>query len=293
MERIQQRNDENRAISIVLEFAVGKVHTTFQKMIQIYEPAMLIVGTRGRSLGGIQGLMSNRTSFSKWCLQYSPIPVVVVRPTEKRMKKKKKRDADPARQDYARLLKESGIDIHETNISLHHNNLEASNTADAEAHAVAAALGLPARFDPTVKPLYLEGSRPLRKVESGKSDITSVSQESLSPDSRPTSPGMVMKGPKIAQLDSPAISGDESSEGEDEEEGDFEAVPGHNLIRNQHDQPGIVKKMKLHDMEVGEAAALAAGRAGVRKSSIGSAHSSGSRVGEAAGAEEDEDDEDE
>ncbi len=33
MQQIQAKNDENRAISIVLEFAVGKVHTTFQKMV--------------------------------------------------------------------------------------------------------------------------------------------------------------------------------------------------------------------------------------------------------------------
>ncbi len=95
MAAIQKKNDDNRAVSIVLEFAVGKVHATFQKMIQIYEPAMLIVGSRGRSLGGFQGLVSNRNSFSKWCLQYSPIPVVVVRPPEKRMNERAKRDADP------------------------------------------------------------------------------------------------------------------------------------------------------------------------------------------------------
>jgi len=35
MDRIQLKNDANRAISIVLEFAVGKVHTTFQKMVCI------------------------------------------------------------------------------------------------------------------------------------------------------------------------------------------------------------------------------------------------------------------
>ena len=33
MGRIQAKNDDNRAISIVLEFAVGKVHSTFQKMV--------------------------------------------------------------------------------------------------------------------------------------------------------------------------------------------------------------------------------------------------------------------
>lgn len=33
LNRIQQKNDDNRAISIVLEFAVGKIHATFQKMV--------------------------------------------------------------------------------------------------------------------------------------------------------------------------------------------------------------------------------------------------------------------
>jgi Universal stress protein family len=35
MNAIQAKNDDNRAISIVLEFAVGKVHTTFQKMVSL------------------------------------------------------------------------------------------------------------------------------------------------------------------------------------------------------------------------------------------------------------------
>jgi hypothetical protein len=29
-------------------------------------------------LVGFHGLGSNRNSFSKWCLQYSPIPVIIV-----------------------------------------------------------------------------------------------------------------------------------------------------------------------------------------------------------------------
>ncbi|MEX1653228.1 hypothetical protein ABZ960_08635 [Streptomyces pseudovenezuelae] len=65
---------------------------------------MLIVGTRGRSLGGIQGLVNNRNSFSKYCLQYSPVPVVVVRPTDKRLKKKAKRTNDSNRQTYLGML---------------------------------------------------------------------------------------------------------------------------------------------------------------------------------------------
>ncbi|KAJ5043115.1 uncharacterized protein L3040_004500 [Drepanopeziza brunnea f. sp. 'multigermtubi'] len=272
MERIQSRNDEHRAISIVLEYSVGKVHSVFQKMIQLYEPAMLIVGTRGRSLGGFQGLMNMSNSFSKWCLQYSPIPVVVVRPTEKRTKKKKKRDADPSRQDYARILRESGLAMHEIESGSGTPEIEFTNTPDVEAHAVAAALGLPAQFDPTLKPLIFEGnsgSRNHRKTDSTASDGTSVFKSTAVTDSRPSSPGMVIKNPKVRResadsRDSNSLSGDEESS--DEEEGEFEVVSGHDLLDNGE------RQMKLHEMEVGEAAALAAGR----KVSVGSADSDGS-----------------
>ena len=251
----------------------------------MYEPAMLIVGTRGRSLGGFQGLVGNRNSFSKWCLQYSPIPVVVVRPTEKRIKKKDKRAQDPTRQDYARILKESGLTQHETAHVAKSVSLEVSNDPDEEAHAVAAALGLPARFDPTIKP-YLDGSKPLQKVDSEKSDATAAT--SLSPDSRPVSPTAALKSPKSAQLESPAISGDEAEESDedDEEEGAFEAVPGHTLLGNE---PEDAKKQKLHAMEQGEAGALLLGR----KASIGSADSSGSGGGGEAPMDDDEDEDEE
>ncbi|TVY82089.1 Universal stress protein A family protein [Lachnellula suecica] len=286
MDHVQRKNDVNRAISIVVEVAVGKVNKTFMKMIETYEPAMLIVGTKGRSLGGVQGLVSQRNSFSKWLLQYSPIPVVVVRPTEKRIKKKNKREADPARQDYARILRESGIEEHETHSETTHDDFETSNTPDGEAHAVAAALGLPASFDPTIsRSMYLPGSSALRKVDSGNSDVTSISKSSISPDSRPNSPSAVMKSPKSAQLDSP----DESSEDEDDE-GEFDVTSGRALLdNNEQPEPEIEKKLKLHDMEVEEAKALLA--PGSRKMSVGSVDSSRSSQGQ-GGAPTGEDDED-
>ncbi|KAB8300224.1 hypothetical protein EYC80_000441 [Monilinia laxa] len=262
LDAIQKKNDDNRAVSIVLEYAIGKVHTTFQKMIHIYEPAMLIVGTRGRSLGGFQGLVGNRNSFSKWCLQYSPIPVVVVRPTEKRLKKKQKRDADPARQSYSRILQESGVNGHETSIVA--SNLESATGPLIEAHAVAAALGLPAEFDPTLTPFTLEGSRPLKKIDSGKSEATSCTSGF---DSRPQSPEMLVKNHRSAQLDSPIMSGDDYS---DDDEGEFEAVPGHMLLGKtdiSQPNPEIERKKKLHEMELEEAKALG------RKSSTGSTDS--------------------
>lgn len=227
---------------------------------------MLIVGTRGRSLGGFQGLVGNRNSFSKWCLQYSPIPVVVVRPTEKRLKKKQKRDADPARQSYSRILQESGVNGHETSIVA--SNLESATGPLIEAHAVAAALGLPAEFGPTLMPLALEGSRPLKKVDSGKSEATSCTSGF---DSRPQSPEVPIKSPRSAQPDSPIMSGDDYSDGEGEDdEGEFEAMPGHMLLDDSNatqPNPEIERKKKLHEMELEEAKALG------RKSSTGSTES--------------------
>ncbi|KAK8091935.1 hypothetical protein PG997_002296 [Apiospora hydei] len=92
---IQSKNVKNLAIALVVEYAVGKLHNTFQSFIKIHEPSMLIVGTKGRSLDSVQGFFSSYNSFSKYCLQYSPVPVVVVRPNEKREKKKAKRAQDP------------------------------------------------------------------------------------------------------------------------------------------------------------------------------------------------------
>ncbi|EPS40439.1 hypothetical protein H072_5720 [Dactylellina haptotyla CBS 200.50] len=119
LQTIISKNDEDKALSIVLEFCVGKVHDTFQRMINLYEPIMLIVGTRGRSLGGFQGLLPG--SVSKYCLQHSPVPVIVVRPNEKRERKKRKRQDNPARRTYLDIMTKnpllSTIDMMHSNSS--------------------------------------------------------------------------------------------------------------------------------------------------------------------------------
>lgn len=71
------------------------------------------MGTRGRSLGGLQGLLPG--SVSKYCLQHSPVPVIVVRPSSKRDKKKAKRKADPGRKVYQEILQTTG------EFTTHHN----------------------------------------------------------------------------------------------------------------------------------------------------------------------------
>jgi hypothetical protein len=230
---------------------------------------MLIVGTRGRSLGGFQGLVNQRNSFSKWCLQYSPIPVVVVRPNEKREKKRAKRANDPARQNYVQLLNDSRPGgTHEADVSPKQSfdaEILPANAPDKEAHEVAAALGLPAKFDPTMKTINFDAAH-LGALYPRRSDATSASFEDGSrTSSRASSPEARTKTPRSTNLETPQPSDDEDS---DDEEGGFETIPGHLLLGNDPKE----RQQKLHEMEVGEAAALAAGR---RKGSIGSIDSSG------------------
>ena len=198
---------------------------------------MLVVGTKGRTLGGFQGLMNARNSFSKYCLQYSPIPVVVVRPDDKRLKKKEKRSQDPTRQSYAAMLA--------YNSGRHEADSEASSvyefekgiSADEEAHRVAAAIGLPARFDPTIKP-YTPREAPRRR--SSPSERALERTTSVSPPPTPLA----------------VDSGEEDSGDDDEFE--VEAVSGQQLAAGARKQQSGLEEQKerLHAMEVGEAAAL-------------------------------------
>jgi nucleotide-binding universal stress UspA family protein len=142
MERIQVKAREaNRSVSLVLEFAVGEVQQTIQSMIAVYEPASLVVGTKGRSLDGFQGLLPG--SISKYCLQNSPVPVIVVRPSAKREKKKRRRLKDPNRKGYVNMVEKGGgkpmLNRIETNMRVDASDPEAG---EKEALAVARAIGL-------------------------------------------------------------------------------------------------------------------------------------------------------
>ncbi|KAI0024981.1 universal stress protein family [Xylariomycetidae sp. FL0641] len=223
MSSIQSKNFQNRAIGLILEYAVGKLHSTFQHLIKIYQPSMLIVGTKG--IEGVQGFLVNRNSFSKYCLQYSPVPVVVVRPTEKRDKKRLKRAGDPSRQNYAQMLAGQRHEADNDNGSIY--ELEPHLTADEEAHRVAVAVGLPAAYDPTIKPIdpqsLLRGSTARRATAASNKEAA----------------GLLAKGALPAERE----AGDQS--GSDSEEEEFEVTSGDEL-----------KKEKLHKMESNEGAAL-------------------------------------
>ncbi|GAB1320364.1 hypothetical protein MFIFM68171_10574 [Madurella fahalii] len=239
LQTIQAKNELNKAISIVLEYSVGKLHDTFQQLLGIYNPSMLVVGTKGRSLGGIQGLVNTRNSFSKYCLQYSPIPVVVVRPDDKRQKKKEKRSHDPSRQSYATMLAYNDGKHEADSEASSVYEFERSISADEEAHRVAAAIGLPARFDPTIKPYKTRSPQPRQASPSA----------AQSPP-----PGTTSTSPPSTTL--PTESGDEDS-GDDEDEFEIEAISGSQVVPGKAKQTGLdEQKERLHAMEVGEAAAL-------------------------------------
>ncbi|KAG1053784.1 hypothetical protein G6F46_008859 [Rhizopus delemar] len=72
---IENSHTSDKKISVVIEFVIGKVQETIQRTISMYQPSLLIVGTRG--LSEIRGMFLG--SISKYCLQHSPVPVTVVR----------------------------------------------------------------------------------------------------------------------------------------------------------------------------------------------------------------------
>ncbi|KDR76905.1 hypothetical protein GALMADRAFT_95530 [Galerina marginata CBS 339.88] len=103
--------DADRKLSLILEFIPGKITDTIDRLIALYRPDSLVVGTRGRrfGVGLVQGIGAGLVqglgvgsgvsigSVSKYCLSHSPVPVIVVRPGRKLRKAVEKRRADPKR----------------------------------------------------------------------------------------------------------------------------------------------------------------------------------------------------
>jgi len=171
----------------------------------------------------MQGLLPG--SVSKYCLQQSPIPVIVVRPSAKRAKRKQKRLNDPTRRNYNQILELSearGAQHLLDKANRFANVGELPPATNQEAIAVARALGLP---EPVAK---VDEGAPLTKVHSARSDATS-GPESPSPTG-PLSPDtkfVVMKSPELGNLDSPEGSEDDGYE--DEKRDKFESQPGRSV----------------------------------------------------------------
>ncbi|PWO00561.1 hypothetical protein FA09DRAFT_327980 [Tilletiopsis washingtonensis] len=98
---------EERRISIVVEFVAGdSVTSTVLRMIHVYRPDSLTVGTRGKTPNAFAKLLGGASmgSVSREILSRSPVPVVVVRPEAKVRKHRKKRQEDPKRRSYHDLV---------------------------------------------------------------------------------------------------------------------------------------------------------------------------------------------
>ncbi|KAG0049282.1 hypothetical protein BGZ83_005892 [Gryganskiella cystojenkinii] len=85
MNMIREKNQQ-KEINIVVEITVGNIRDTIQNMIKMYEPHMLVVGTKGKNT--MRGFLLG--SVSRYCLNHSPVPVTVVRPASKLIKSKTK-----------------------------------------------------------------------------------------------------------------------------------------------------------------------------------------------------------
>lgn len=174
--------------------------------INLYEPAILVVGTRGKSLGGFQGLLPG--SVSKYCLQHSPVPVIVVRPTSKRDKAKSKRTNDPDRQGYRELLAKS------ERLPDYDSPRNRFFANEDEAAAVARAIAAPKPAVETIHPLAQ-----VERAQDSSGDELETGDSSTMVGDDPRSPGPMMKSPHLQNLDSPELSSQSSSDDEDEQAG--------------------------------------------------------------------------
>lgn len=98
-----------RKLSVTVEFVAGRITDTIERLIALYRPDSLVVGTRARkgmkALGAALGA-PGMGSVSRWCVSHSPVPVIVVRPERKVKKTLDKRRNDPKRAQEFELLSE-------------------------------------------------------------------------------------------------------------------------------------------------------------------------------------------
>ncbi|KAJ7744643.1 hypothetical protein B0H16DRAFT_1857428 [Mycena metata] len=102
MREIQEKSveyDPERKLSLILEFIPGRITNTIDRLIALYRPDSVVVGTRGKKAWQGMTMMGKGGigSVSKYCLTHSPVPIIVVRPERKVKKAIEKRRADPKR----------------------------------------------------------------------------------------------------------------------------------------------------------------------------------------------------
>ena len=151
-------------------------------------------------------------SVSKYCLQHSPVPVIVVRPSSKRDKARSKRALDPGRHAYKDLLeKTTGGHILDSENLNNFITEEPQAASQAEAAAVAAAIG----FKQPVEASSLSQVQSLPADGESKASGR-VRRGTASSLDDPRNFGAVMKSPELQNLDSPELSDVSTSEEDDQ-----------------------------------------------------------------------------
>jgi hypothetical protein len=149
-------------------------------------------------------------SVSKYCLQHSPVPVIVVRPTSKRDKAKGKRAQDPDRSKYKQMLQisEPLPDVNSP------RNIFFANDEET----------LPRTGSMSSKPAP-EATHPLKQVAHADSSEDDLVTNSSTLVDDPRSPAQLMKSPNLQNLESPEFSDDPSSGDDDDDESGGSAKP--------------------------------------------------------------------
>jgi hypothetical protein len=214
----------------------------------------------------MQGLLPG--SVSKYCLQQSPIPVVVVRPSAKREKKKRKRMADPTRRSYNSIIQLSekrGSSFFNSQVKFDGTDNEQSIPVEDERAAVAEAVGLPRRFRGLEQRTEYEKEHDLKQTHSKESEISSKSgggggsggggvDEPVGTELKPqgvpavaaadVENAVVMKSPLIGDYDSPSSESDSNSENEERQNRFVDGRQGEKVETPessppQNSQPGL------------------------------------------------------
>lgn len=93
-------------ISITVEFLSGPIKSSILRLVTMYRPESLTIGTRGKQVSALEKMLGTTPlgNLSKSLIWQSPVPVIIVRPEDRVKKHLLKRMSDPRRHEYYDLV---------------------------------------------------------------------------------------------------------------------------------------------------------------------------------------------
>ncbi|WFD45693.1 hypothetical protein GLX27_000317 [Malassezia furfur] len=103
---IVELNENTRKISITVEFLSGPIKSSILRLVTMYRPESLTIGTRGKQVSALEKMLGTTPlgNLSKSLIWQSPVPVIIVRPEDRVKKHLLKRMSDPRRHEYYDLV---------------------------------------------------------------------------------------------------------------------------------------------------------------------------------------------